>query len=117
MVEPDLLAVGGAAIGLLRRVIGDGIELVWSPSDARLPVRIDPVQLHQVLTNLVVNARDAMGDTGRVTIETARGTAIAPRTLALMHGASYHGNGGRALHALADHYDAELSAAMLARAA
>jgi flavorubredoxin len=43
--------------------------------------------------------------------------ALAPRTLALMHGATYHGNGGRALHALADHYDAELSAAMLARAA
>jgi hypothetical protein len=34
-----------------------------------------------------------------------------------MHGASYHGNAGRALHALADHYDAELNAAMLARAA
>jgi hypothetical protein len=34
-----------------------------------------------------------------------------------MHGASYHGNAGRALHAMADHYDAELSAAMLARAA
>jgi hypothetical protein len=43
--------------------------------------------------------------------------ALAPRTLAVMHGASYHGDGGRALHALADHYDAELRAAMLARAA
>ena len=43
--------------------------------------------------------------------------ALDPRTLAVMHGASYHGNAGRALHALADHYDAELSAAMLARAA
>jgi flavorubredoxin len=43
--------------------------------------------------------------------------ALAPRTLALMHGASYHGDGGRALHALADHYEAELSAAMLRRAA
>jgi flavorubredoxin len=42
---------------------------------------------------------------------------LAPRTLAVMHGASYHGDGGRALHALADHYDAELRAAMLARAA
>jgi flavorubredoxin len=43
--------------------------------------------------------------------------ALNPRTLAVMHGASYHGNAGHALHALADHYDAELSAAMLARAA
>jgi hypothetical protein len=43
--------------------------------------------------------------------------ALAPRTLALMHGASYHGDGERALHALADHYDAELRAAVLQRAA
>ena len=43
--------------------------------------------------------------------------ALAPRTLALMHGASYCGDGGRALHALADHYDAALDAAMLRRAA
>ena len=43
--------------------------------------------------------------------------ALAPRTLALMHGASYHGDGGRALRALADHYEAELDAAMLRRAA
>jgi flavorubredoxin len=43
--------------------------------------------------------------------------ALAPRTLALMHGASYHGDGARALRALADHYEAELDAAMLQRAA
>jgi flavorubredoxin len=43
--------------------------------------------------------------------------ALAPRTLALMHGASYNGNGGHALSALADHYEAELSAAMIRRAA
>ncbi len=43
--------------------------------------------------------------------------AHAPRTLALMHGASYNGDGGRALNALADHYEAELNAAMMRRAA
>jgi flavorubredoxin len=43
--------------------------------------------------------------------------ALAPRTLALMHGTAYHGDASRALHALADHYDAELNAAMLQRAA
>ena len=43
--------------------------------------------------------------------------ALAPRTLAVMHGASYHGDGARALHALADHYDAELRTAVLQRAA
>ena len=40
-----------------------------------------------------------------------------PRTLALMHGASYHGNGSQALQALANHYDAELEAAMMQRRA
>jgi hypothetical protein len=34
-----------------------------------------------------------------------------------MHGASYHGNGGQALHALANHYDAELDAALIQRRA
>ena len=43
--------------------------------------------------------------------------ALAPRALALMHGASYHGNGSRALHALADYYDAELTDAMRKQAA
>jgi flavorubredoxin len=43
--------------------------------------------------------------------------ALAPRTLALMHGASYHGNGSRALGALADFYESELNTAMMQRAA
>jgi flavorubredoxin len=43
--------------------------------------------------------------------------ALKPRTLALMHGASYHGDGSRALNALADYYDGELRAAVLHRAA
>lgn len=43
--------------------------------------------------------------------------ALKPRTLAVMHGASFNGNGGHALNALADHYAAELDAAMMRRAA
>jgi flavorubredoxin len=43
--------------------------------------------------------------------------ALAPNTLAVMHGASYHGDGRRALDALADHYQAELNAAMMQQAA
>jgi flavorubredoxin len=42
--------------------------------------------------------------------------ALAPKTLALMHGASYHGDGARALIALADHYQAELERAVMQRA-
>jgi flavorubredoxin len=43
--------------------------------------------------------------------------ALKPRTLAVMHGASFNGDGARALNALADHYAAELDGAMLRRAA
>jgi flavorubredoxin len=43
--------------------------------------------------------------------------ALKPRTLAVMHGASFNGNGGHALNSLADHYAAELDAAMMRRAA
>jgi flavorubredoxin len=43
--------------------------------------------------------------------------ALKPRTLAVMHGASFNGDGARALNALADHYAAELEGAMLRRAA
>ena len=56
---------------MLRRVIGDDLELDWRPAAAPQLVRADTSQLEQVLMNLVVNARDAMPSGGRITIETA----------------------------------------------
>jgi two-component system, cell cycle sensor histidine kinase and response regulator CckA len=55
---------------LLRRVLGEDIELVLALSGNPLFVRADSVQLEQVLMNLTVNARDAMTDSGTLTIET-----------------------------------------------
>jgi PAS domain S-box-containing protein len=56
---------------MLHRLIGVNIELVWRPGADLWPVRMDPTQMDQVLANLSVNARDAMGGGGRLTIETA----------------------------------------------
>ena len=57
-------------LNMLRRLIGEGIDLVWHPGAELWPVRIDPAQLDQVLANLCVNARDAMSGSGALTIET-----------------------------------------------
>ena len=56
---------------MIRRLIGEDIDLTWLPAGGLPPVRIDPSQVDQILVNLCVNARDAIGDTGRITIETA----------------------------------------------
>jgi PAS domain S-box-containing protein len=56
------------ALALLRRLIGEQIELVWLPLPYSAPVRIDSSQLDQILTNLCVNSRDAIEGSGRITI-------------------------------------------------
>jgi len=55
---------------LLRRLIGEDIDLAWAPEVGLQPVKMDPVQVTQILTNLCVNARDAIAGVGKVTIET-----------------------------------------------
>jgi CheY-like chemotaxis protein len=56
---------------LLRRVIGEDIELVTLPARDLDLVKVDPGQIEQVLLNLVINARDAMLQGGKLIIETA----------------------------------------------
>ena len=74
VIEPKILELNQLALGvdkLLRRVLGEDIELVTLPAPDLWSVKADPGQIEQVLVNLAVNARDAMPQGGKLTIETA----------------------------------------------
>ena len=66
----DLNAIVADTYKMLRRLIGENIEVVTDLGAALGPVKADPGQIEQVLINLVLNARDAMESGGRLTIET-----------------------------------------------
>jgi len=74
VVEPRVVSLNTVVEGLqkiLRRVIGEDIELTTTLAPDLGAVRADVGQLEQVLMNLAVNARDAMPTGGRLTVETA----------------------------------------------
>jgi len=67
----DLNAVVSGLESMLRRLIGEEVELLTVPGDGLGRVKADPGQIEQVIMNLVVNARDAMPRGGRITLRTA----------------------------------------------
>jgi PAS domain S-box-containing protein len=67
----DLNAVVSDMDMMLRRLIGEDVELVTLLDPTVGPVQADPTQIEQVIVNLAVNARDAMPNGGSVTIETS----------------------------------------------
>jgi len=73
VTHPALLDINPVVSGvsnMLRRLIGEDVELVLLLNPTMATVRADPGQIEQIVINLVVNARDAMPGGGRVTIET-----------------------------------------------
>jgi len=77
IIEPkilDLNAVVSDLYQMLRRLVREDIEIVFRPAANLGRVKADPTQLEQVITNLVVNARDAMPQGGKLTIATGLAT-------------------------------------------
>ncbi|MBU4261360.1 MAG: response regulator [Proteobacteria bacterium] len=72
-VVPKVLDLNETVEGMLkmlRRLIGEDIDLVWLPDSDLWTVKMDPSQIDQILANLCVNARDAIAGVGKITIET-----------------------------------------------
>jgi two-component system cell cycle sensor histidine kinase/response regulator CckA len=87
MLEVRVMSLNTVVAGmesLLQRLLGEDIDLVVVPTPSLNRVKADPGQLEQVITNLAVNARDAMPQGGQLTIETLNLTL--DEDYALQHG-------------------------------
>ncbi len=60
------------SLKMIRRLLGEDVGLEWLPGPDLDPVYMDPGQLDQILMNLCVNARDALGRAGRISLSSSR---------------------------------------------
>ncbi|MGK2943305.1 MAG: CHASE domain-containing protein, partial [Desulfuromonadales bacterium] len=68
----DLNETVESMLTMLKQLLGENIDLSWQPKENLCPVEFDPTQMDQILANLCINARDAIADVGKMTIETDR---------------------------------------------
>jgi PAS domain S-box-containing protein len=76
-VAPKVLDLNETVEGMfkmLRRLIGENIDLGWQPKANLWPVKVDPSQIDQILANLCVNSQDAISGVGKIIIETGNST-------------------------------------------
>ena len=72
--QPRVTDLNGTLAGMepmLRRMLGDAVELIVLPGPALGPVRIDGEQMRQAIVNLATNAREAMSNGGKLVLETS----------------------------------------------
>ena len=77
IIAPTVMDLNDAIsdiLKLLRRLIGEDVTMKFTEDPDTWPVKMDPVQIDQILANLCVNARDAIGGVGSVNIETSNAT-------------------------------------------
>jgi PAS domain S-box-containing protein len=89
LVEPKVVSLNhllNESRDMLRRLLGEDIELVTTLSPVTWPVMADPGQISQVLLNLAANARDAMPEGGRMTIKIEN--IVLDRAAAMQAGAT-----------------------------
>ncbi len=65
---------------MLHRLLGEGINLQWHPGNEVCPIKMDTHQIEQVLTNLLVNAKAAIEDTGTISVKTNKSQVDADFT-------------------------------------
>jgi len=70
----DLNETVESILKMLRRLIGEDIDLSWLPNTRLWPIKMDPSQIDQILANLCVNARGAITGVGKIIVETDNST-------------------------------------------
>jgi len=76
-IEPRVLDFNAAVsemLNMLRQLIGEDLDLVFTPGKDLWPVKMDPSQIDQIMANLAVNSRDAIQGNGTLSIETGNVT-------------------------------------------
>ncbi|RPH49463.1 MAG: PAS domain S-box protein [Desulfobacteraceae bacterium] len=92
-IAPKELNLNDAVTGMLnmlRKLIGENIDLIWIPAAKLWPVKMDPAQVDQLMANLAVNARDSISGVGKITIET--GNAEFDEAYCIQHEGSVPGH-------------------------
>lgn len=73
VITPKVISLNetvASALKMLQRLTGDNILYDWKPADKVWPVKVDPSQVEHILVNLCLNARDAITQTGNISIAT-----------------------------------------------